>query len=758
MVTKCLLVMLRHLSICFVFLLSCIEVNAQQLSGELLDVETSAPVPFAHVQVAGTLSGTVSNAEGKFELNTSQLGPQFELLVSVLGYESTKVIVQNQQGAFDLRIELQPSAVDLNELEVTYESPEEILTKFQAHYAENYPQGSFLSDAFYRATFNENGSFVYLLEAAVKVREFPKKKSRGFEAEIVQQRKSNDYRTESWSEAGNYLHQTLRGNPMLKLSDFLDPKTHTSYKITRVRDTHYDDQLVYVLHFEPLPGVKEALYEAVVLIKSDDYALIRADFKFDNSELKIRNLSYNRRQIHTSGASGSISYRKVGNQYYPSYFVASTAFEIISKETGDTLVKDVLENEILFTNFVKDYDEHFENPVRASGDVYKTPIDYDPDFWRKEVKVVPTDLYRKAVKDLSERENLEVQFFRHSAQSLMPETFEQSTQGRLDSILSVYHLSQLFNGVALVSNQEGIVLHKAYGYNDMEFKTPLSVDHLFDIGSNTKQFTAALILKLAEAKKLSLLDTIHRYLPNYRHAKAVTIHQLLTHTSGIPGFEYLQEEYDSAWFYQEISTLDFIDQFCSDTLDFEPGLRMEYSNSNYLVLTAILEQIEGKPYHELVEQYLLEPLNLQQIASPNDLLERKTAQGYVFSNGYVPEPQWQKSNMKGVGCFYATASDLHTWVLSQYNQSILSEESRALLFASHTYYEDYNADFGYSWAINKNTFSTSELCYFYGGTSLGFYSLVIYLPEAETSIILLNNTGSFPRLELGEALLKTLQE
>lgn len=89
------------------------------------------------------------------------------------------------------------------------------------------------------------------------------------------------------------------------------------------------------------------------------------------------------------------------------------------------------------------------------------------------------------------------------------------------------------------------------------------------------------------------------------------------------------------------------------------------------------------------------------------------------------------------------------WFISEYG----------CLIRGHTRCSNaYDADFGYSWTINKTTFGVNETCYFYGGTSLGFYSLMIYLPESETCLVLLNNTSNFPRLELGDALLKVLVE
>jgi CubicO group peptidase (beta-lactamase class C family) len=154
---------------------------------------------------------------------------------------------------------------------------------------------------------------------------------------------------------------------------------------------------------------------------------------------------------------------------------------------------------------------------------------------------------------------------------------------------------------------------------------------------------------------------------------------------------------------------------------------------------------------------IFEPLQLKNSFRPDSLPPGNVAKGYVLDGTkHEVEPNWKKSNMKGVGCIYSTSSDLLKWLEAMNTTAILNEKNIALIRSPISCYEYYDADFGYSWAINKSTFQTNEPAFFYGGTSLGFFSMITTLPESRITIILLNNKGDFPRIELTSEILRTL--
>ena len=555
-----------------------LSANAQMITGKIVNQSNNSTIPYAHIIINESYKGTISNAEGKFELNLIKQPNQLKLTISSIGYKTKTISINKNELHSNCKIALEKNNILLSEFDVVYESAETILKNFQKNYAKNYNPNSFLLKGFYRTTFSENGVYVNLLEASVNVREFPKKKKREFETAITQQRKSNDYRTEKWSESGNYLYQTVAENPVIQQTQFLNPKHLKHYILKRLDNTTLGDNLVYVISFTVKPTTKRPLSNATVYIQANNYALIKAEFNYLNDELKIRNLSYNQKTIHTTSNNGSIEYQKVGNWYYPKYISGNTVFEIISKETKDTLVKNILLNEVLFTDFTDSYDKPLENTTKKWGDVYKKPFDYNPEYWNNEVKLPPTKLQQDAIKDLDNFQTLELQYFNNSAKNKLTQSFDNTPTGKIDSLLTIYHLTNLFNGVALITYDNKTLLHKAYGYSDLKEKIKLNPSSVFDIGSITKQYTAAIILKLEQNGKLKLKDRIKQYLPNYKHS-AITIHQLLSHTSGIPTFDIEENNYHSEWFKNKITTLQFITKFCSEKLDF---LGIELDSTHFI--------------------------------------------------------------------------------------------------------------------------------------------------------------------------------
>ncbi|MBU0561768.1 MAG: beta-lactamase family protein, partial [Bacteroidetes bacterium] len=187
--------------------------------------------------------------------------------------------------------------------------------------------------------------------------------------------------------------------------------------------------------------------------------------------------------------------------------------------------------------------------------------------------------------------------------------FAQSKVKSIDELMQRYYDYSQFNGTVLVADSVGIVFSKGYGYANLEWNISNDVSTKFRIGSVTKQFTAVLILQLVEAGKIDLNKTISDYLPYYRedNGKRANIHQLLTHTSGIPSYTGLPN------FADEISKTksnpkDFVVKHCSGDFEFEPGSQFLYNNSGYFILGAIIEEVTGKDYATVLKENILVPL------------------------------------------------------------------------------------------------------------------------------------------------------
>ncbi|HEX4740514.1 MAG TPA: serine hydrolase domain-containing protein, partial [Caulobacteraceae bacterium] len=199
-------------------------------------------------------------------------------------------------------------------------------------------------------------------------------------------------------------------------------------------------------------------------------------------------------------------------------------------------------------------------------------------------------------------------------------------RARLAAIAQAYEPG--FMGAVLVTRGDEVLLNRGYGKANLEWGLDNAPDVKFRIGSLTKQFTAALVLMLREDGKLDLASPLTRYLPDAPKAWAgITLAELLGQTSGIPDFT--DDKRFGEWSMSPRTPADELAFFRDRPLEFTPGSRYEYSNSNYEVLGAIIEKVSGKSYADLLGERILKPLGLHETGVDGDeLILARRAQGY----------------------------------------------------------------------------------------------------------------------------------
>ncbi|MGZ8843446.1 MAG: serine hydrolase domain-containing protein, partial [Pyrinomonadaceae bacterium] len=190
--------------------------------------------------------------------------------------------------------------------------------------------------------------------------------------------------------------------------------------------------------------------------------------------------------------------------------------------------------------------------------------------------------------------------------------FAQDKAAKIDQLISLHHKYGQFNGSVMVVDNGKVIYKKAVGLANMEWNIPNAPDTKFRLGSITKQFTATLILQLVEQGKIKLDGKLIDYLPDYRKdtGAKVTVHNLLSHTSGIPSYTSLPG------FFANVSrnpfTVDeFIKKYTSGDLEFEPGTKFVYDNSGYFLLGAIIEKVTGKPYEQVLKENIFDPVGMK---------------------------------------------------------------------------------------------------------------------------------------------------
>ncbi len=229
--------------------------------------------------------------------------------------------------------------------------------------------------------------------------------------------------------------------------------------------------------------------------------------------------------------------------------------------------------------------------------------------------------------------------------------------------------------VAVVESDK-VAYVQAYGEARLDPLVPAQVQMRYSIGSISKQFTAAAILMLAEEGKLSLDDTVAKYVPGLTRGNEVTIRELLSHTSGYQDF--WPQDYVPPLMLQPISADGIMDRWARRPLDFDPGTQWQYSNTNYVIAGVIVEKVSGVPLLQLLSKRVFSPLGMKSVADTNEnKLPPTDPTGYLrYALGPLhPAPREGKGWMFAAGELAMTAEDLALWDISMIQETILKPAS-----------------------------------------------------------------------------------
>lgn len=301
-----------------------------------------------------------------------------------------------------------------------------------------------------------------------------------------------------------------------------------------------------------------------------------------------------------------------------------------------------------------------------------------------------------------------------------------------------------YSGSALVALNGKPVISRGFGYSDVERKLKNSPKTIFDIGSITKQFTAAAILKLEMQGKLSTGDKITKYFQNVPPDKAdMTIHQLLRHSGGLPG--------GVGGDYEKISEAEFVKKVLASPLRFPAGTRFSYSNVGYSLLTLIVEKVSGQSYEQYLYENLWKPAGMDVTGYTRPNFDKNLiAAGYRKDErwGKPTEKEWEKDapflHLKGNGGILSTTGDLWKWDRALAADKILSKEAKVkYYFPALRADETGRSHYGYGWDVFKTDRNTTRIWH-NGSNGVFFADFYRYIDEGVTIILLTNSwQGSF---------------
>jgi len=304
-----------------------------------------------------------------------------------------------------------------------------------------------------------------------------------------------------------------------------------------------------------------------------------------------------------------------------------------------------------------------------------------------------------------------------------------------------------FRGIIVAEQNGQVLVKKSYGAAVEEWQIPNSPETKFEIASVSKQFTAAAILQLADRSKLNVEDPVSKYYPESPPSwRAMTIHHLLTHTSGLP-----ENEWEN--FYKgkcaAYTTAEQVKTFRDRPLGFEPGTSWKYRNTEYYLLAFIVEKVSGESYAEYLAHHIFEPLKMTHsgFASMATIVPQ-IAEGYTHVGGNLRHREYFDRSMEtGAGGIYTTGEDLLRWNKALDSPGLLSARALDLMFTAHP-----PGNYGYGWFVET---SPHRKVYHEGGDP-GFAAFEARYPDQHVVIVVLSNEDDAPVRDIADAMAQRL--
>ena len=308
--------------------------------------------------------------------------------------------------------------------------------------------------------------------------------------------------------------------------------------------------------------------------------------------------------------------------------------------------------------------------------------------------------------------------------------FSQSiNKEKLDAyFIQLKNNNKLFGSSAIL--KEGTIIYEhAIGFADVETKKENTTSTKFRVGSISKVFTTVLVFKAIEENKLSLTTTLDTYFPSVKKASSITIKNLLNHSSGIYNFTNSPDY--ANYFTSKKSRSELLDIINKYESDFEPGTKSSYSNSNFLLLTFIVEDVFKKPYADLIKEKITLPLQLNNtyVGSQINLEHNEcNSYNYLYEN-WNKMPETHMSIPLGAGAIVSTPADLLFFLEALFTNKLISSKNLALMTT---------IDNGYGLGIFKYPFG-NQYGFGHGGGIDGFKSILMYFPDKKIGIATTTN-------------------
>ena len=335
-----------------------------------------------------------------------------------------------------------------------------------------------------------------------------------------------------------------------------------------------------------------------------------------------------------------------------------------------------------------------------------------------------------------------------------------SQQEKLDSLFAA---QKDFSGVILIADNGKSVYNKAFGYREFEKQIPLKTLDIFELASVSKQFTAMIIMMLKEKGMLNYDDSVSKYLEI--PYKGITIRHLLTHTSGLPDYQAVMDQYwDKTKVAGNPDCIEYLNKYAPPKR-FEPGEKYEYSNTGYLLLASVAEKASGEDFIELCRKWIFRKLKMKS-TDIRTLEQKKAIKNFAIGHLYVEERnKWIRAdsfpssnytiwlgNRKGPERISSSAADLLKWDKALYTEKLIKQSTLQEAFTPMKLNDGSFSNYGFGWVLLTD--SVLGKIVWHNGDNPGYKTQIVRYIDKRKTVILLNNNY----YENFSAILKGVEE
>ncbi len=330
---------------------------------------------------------------------------------------------------------------------------------------------------------------------------------------------------------------------------------------------------------------------------------------------------------------------------------------------------------------------------------------------------------------------------------------DEQLASQIDRLLTHKMLQKSFGGSVLIAYDHHVILSKGYSMASWSRQQPNTPHTRFYLGSTTKQFTAMAILILQQQEKLHVHDPICKYLPSCPYGwQTITIHEVLTHTSGIPGVDdaSLSNASPAAW----------LRSFNAFPIAFTPGSQFSYCNVCYQLLGYIVERVAGKPYSDFLQQAIFKPLHMQDTGfNPNYTATPEHADGYDAwrdedgLDAWNLRPEW--TFLFGAGLLYSTVEDMYRWDQALAHSILVSQKTLHAIFTPYATSQYAGSKYGYGWFLAQGPVAGHRLIW-HDGKIPGFRTYNAFYPLDGVTVIVLSNVATLDEMALAGEIQKII--